>query len=312
MVNLVESVSEKMKGFSRKETVDYYKDIMERAWEQVEAADTPEVKSQKFDEAMEWTMLDKDYDDRTQRTFRGPVFVPIWWGRYDPTFRPALAGQRRQDCSALDARLQARRVPHSLPGADFAASVVGGVQTFSAKVIGDLNTFTSRVTNVTNPPPKPSVGSSSRWRRAQRRRVCLRLRLRRVRLRLRRRRSGRPGMACPSWIETGRNLLSGISRTEPAGSAGSSPRPVSLRPPGRAGNSSRIHLRARSGRARHADRQRQPGHAPQSDRRLHGLPGPGREGSRRQALRALAQALCSQPAAGRGTTWPRSASSWMS
>ena len=46
MVALVKSVTEKMKGFSRKETQDYYKNIMEQAWSQVETAQTPEVKSQ--------------------------------------------------------------------------------------------------------------------------------------------------------------------------------------------------------------------------------------------------------------------------
>ena len=49
-VTLVRSVSNKIKGFSRKETVSYYKSIMEKAWTQVEAAATPEVKSQKYDE----------------------------------------------------------------------------------------------------------------------------------------------------------------------------------------------------------------------------------------------------------------------
>ena len=68
-VKLVSSVSEKMKGFSRRETIEYYKSIMEKAWQQVEAADTPEVKSQKFDQTLEWTMLDRDYDDRTRRVF---------------------------------------------------------------------------------------------------------------------------------------------------------------------------------------------------------------------------------------------------
>ena len=41
MVALVKSVSEKMKGFSRKETQDYYKNIMEQAWAQVEAPRLP-------------------------------------------------------------------------------------------------------------------------------------------------------------------------------------------------------------------------------------------------------------------------------
>ena len=157
-VALVKSVAEKMRGFSRKETVDYYKSIMERAWQQVEAADTPEVKSQKLDDNLEWTMLDRDYDDRSRRTFHGPIFVPMWWGRYDPTYHPSSFGVS----TAKAGPSMAPTGRASLPGADFAASVVTGTQTFSSKVIGDLNSFTSRVTGVTNPPPKPSVGSSSR------------------------------------------------------------------------------------------------------------------------------------------------------
>ena len=85
-IKLVKSVSEKMKGFSRKETMAFYKNIMERAWGQIAAANTPEVQSKLFDDAMEWTMLDKDYDERARRTFVGPVFVPMWWGRYDPGY----------------------------------------------------------------------------------------------------------------------------------------------------------------------------------------------------------------------------------
>jgi len=154
-VKLVRSVSEKMKGFSRRETIEYYKSIMEKAWQQVEAADTPEVKSQKFDEALEWTMLDRDYDNRTRRVFTRPIFVPMWWGRYDPAWRGAAPTRTSAPASG--------RGSASLPGADFAASVVTGVQTFSSKVIGNVNEFTSRVTNVTNPPPPPpKTGGGSR------------------------------------------------------------------------------------------------------------------------------------------------------
>ena len=154
-IKLVKAVSEKMKGFSRKETVDYYKNIMERAWAQIAAADTPEVQTQLLDDTMEWTMLDKDYDDRARRTFTGPIFVPMWWGRYDPgysrpigTSRPVSVGGSAPSSSS-----------GGLPGATFAASVVGGVQNFSQKVIGNVGDFTSRVTNKTNPPPPPSRSS---------------------------------------------------------------------------------------------------------------------------------------------------------
>ncbi|MCI0521662.1 MAG: hypothetical protein L0Z70_15565 [Chloroflexi bacterium] len=153
VVNLVKSVSEKMKGFSRKETLAYYKEITQKAWAQVEAAGTPEVKSAKFDQVMEWTMLDRDYDDRTRRVFTGgPVFIPTWWGRYDPTFSPGRIGP------AVSPSGGGVSLPH-LPGSDFAASVVNGVQNFSGNVIGNLSDFTSKVTNKTNPIPV-STGSS--------------------------------------------------------------------------------------------------------------------------------------------------------
>lgn len=155
-VKLVRSVSEKMKGFSRRETVEYYKAIMEKAWRQVEAADTPEVKSQLFEETLEWTMLDRNYDDRTRRVFTGPVFVPVWWHRYDPGW----SGGGTRTVSAPS--IPSGKGSTALPGADFAASVVGGVQTFSQKVIGNVSDFTSRVTNVTNPPPKPSGTTGGR------------------------------------------------------------------------------------------------------------------------------------------------------
>jgi hypothetical protein len=157
-VNLVKSVGDKMKGFSRKESIAYYKSIMERAWQQIEAAGTPEVKSQMYDEALEWTMLDKDYDERTRRAFTGPIFIPMWWGRYDPTFRPVTTGAPKVG-SITPAATGGRS---SLPGATFAASVVGGVQNFSSKIIGDVSAFTSGVTNRTNPVPKTS--SSSSWK----------------------------------------------------------------------------------------------------------------------------------------------------
>ncbi len=160
MVRLVKSVSKKMKGFSRRETIAYYRDIMQRAWEQVETADTPEVKSQKFDEGLEWTMLDRNFDDRTREVLGpGPIFVPMWWHRYDPgvgrtaatrpTAAPSVGGDRATP--SLPA----------LPGSGCAVSVVNGVQNFSAGVIGSLSDFTGAITQKTNPPPVRS-GSSYR------------------------------------------------------------------------------------------------------------------------------------------------------
>ncbi|HVN56363.1 MAG TPA: hypothetical protein VMT46_18695 [Anaerolineaceae bacterium] len=155
MINLVKSVSEKMKGFSRKETIAYYQSVIEQAWAQVTAANTPEVKAQKYDEVMDWTMLDRNYGDRTQEVFRGgPVYVPMWWSRYDPVYRSHMGSAPAQTSTQSSGSSSGQSISlPNLPGSDFAASVVNGVQSFSAGVLGDVAAFTSGVTNKTNPIP---------------------------------------------------------------------------------------------------------------------------------------------------------------
>ena len=156
MVNLVKEVSEKMKGFSRKETIAYYESIMKEAWKQVEEAATPEVKVEKYDEVMDWTMLDRNYQDHTRDVFSsGPVFIPHWWGRYDPSFRTATqAGGSSVGAgpSTSGSGGQTISMPN-LPGSAFAASVINGSQAFSAGVLGNVTNFTSGITNKTNPIP---------------------------------------------------------------------------------------------------------------------------------------------------------------
>lgn len=170
MIALVPTVGEKMKGFSRKETVAYYEEIIKQAWQQVEAAQTPEVRAEKYSEAADWTMLDKDYDGRTRRTFgTGPVFMPSWWWRTDPTISHAGTSARTMGGSVAKGSAAAPSgggksttvtLP-SLPGSDAAASVIGSVQAFSSGVVGNIAAFTGAVTTKTNPVP---VQTSSTFR----------------------------------------------------------------------------------------------------------------------------------------------------
>jgi hypothetical protein len=133
---------------------------MEKAWQQVEAADTPEVKSEQFDKHMGWTMLDEDFDQRTQDVFRtGPVFVPMWWGRYDPGWSGSLKSAPKGGIPSSGGRGGAAPSMPNLPGGAFAASVVGGMQNFAGDVVGNITDFASGVTSKTNPIPKSSSGS---------------------------------------------------------------------------------------------------------------------------------------------------------
>jgi hypothetical protein len=160
MIELIKSVATKMKGFSLKETVAYYERIVDEAWSTVESAGTPEVRGARYEDLMDWTMLDKDADDRTRRAFGDvPVAQPSWWHRYEPISTSSGSGRNPGHASAGPGG-GGVSLP-TLPGASFAASIVNGVQGFSSDVIGGLGDFTSGVTSKTNPAATSSGGGSS-------------------------------------------------------------------------------------------------------------------------------------------------------
>ena len=159
MIDLIKSVGKKMEGFSHRESVRYYEEIINRAWKQVEDADTPEVKSEKYNEHMGWTMLDGDFENKTEDVFRrGPVYIPNWWHRYDPGYRPVGTSGPSGKVSSPSGRSGGGALPN-LPGGEFAASMANGISNFSGSVVGNITDFTSRITQKTNPIPKPTSSS---------------------------------------------------------------------------------------------------------------------------------------------------------
>jgi hypothetical protein len=162
-VNLVQSIQKKMKGFSLKETKDYYQTIVKQAWNQVETAETPEVKSEKYADNLEWSMLDRDFENRTRRTFStGPVIMPHWWMLYRPSSAPSVSPGRVSSTPSSVTVTHSKggvSLP-SLPGSQFAASVVTSVQNTAGNLVSNLTSFTGGVTKTTNPPPPPSRATS--------------------------------------------------------------------------------------------------------------------------------------------------------
>jgi hypothetical protein len=168
IVALVKSLNKKMKGFSRKETVAYYRDIVNRAWAQVTAETTPEIKSKYFDQGLEWMMMDDKFEDRTKETFgTGPVIMPPWWAYYRPwvpQVRSAGSGSPGGGSGGRSASSGGRgggqvTLP-TLPGSAFAGAIVGGMERTAGSIVSRLERFTGSVTDRTNPVPRSSSSSS--------------------------------------------------------------------------------------------------------------------------------------------------------
>ena len=152
-INLINGVNKKMKGFSRRETRDYYRAIITKAWKQVEEAGDDNLKVENWDRDLEWVMMDEDFDGRTRRVFDDVVIVhtPYWWGHYGgysgaPSSGGAVGVPGGTHGGAPD------RLP-TLPGSSFANEMTKGATGFAGSLLGDVGSFTGGITSVTNPIP---------------------------------------------------------------------------------------------------------------------------------------------------------------
>jgi hypothetical protein len=141
---LIKDVNQKMKGFHAKDTIDYYKDIVARAWKQVEAADTPEV----VDENLEWMMMDQEFEEKMPETFGDrPLPMPAWWWLHSAP-RTTTAPS-----AGVGKAAPATGAPRTVPGSQLANSVVLGIGSVSNRIVTNVSDFTARVTRVTHPVP---------------------------------------------------------------------------------------------------------------------------------------------------------------
>ncbi len=140
---LRETVEEKMRGYQRKETVAYYRQIVAKAWEQVEGAVSPDLASNAYDEQLLWLFLDPKYQSRTETVFRDRMFQPnpLWfwyWYGYThyhphPTYKPTI-----------DTVTQAAKPP-TIPGADFANNIATAVENTSSSIVVNLEKFANSI-----------------------------------------------------------------------------------------------------------------------------------------------------------------------
>lgn len=185
---LILSTSKRLEGFSLNETREYYKSICDKAWKQVEEADTDEMKSKLLGDHFGWAMLAEEPEKKVETVFTGGTFYePSWWWRYDPTYRPAHVHPSHPSHPAhpnsgsvfsdtnTGADSHTETSSHSdngggstampvLPGAMFARSITNSARSLGNKLTGNTQEFQSRIRNTTNPVPVAPSDSSSRHR----------------------------------------------------------------------------------------------------------------------------------------------------
>jgi hypothetical protein len=154
VVFLRHTVEEKLRGYCRRDTIDYYRKIVAKAWQQVEQAGTPELASKAYDEQLLWLFLDPNYQSRTQTTFRDKAFEPspfwLWyWYGYrhyhpKPTYKPNIKTPTKA------------AKPPTIPGADFANNIATAVENTSNNIVTNLEKFANAIV------PMPAAKASTK------------------------------------------------------------------------------------------------------------------------------------------------------
>jgi hypothetical protein len=154
VVFLRDTVEEKLRGYCRRDSIDYYRKIVTKAWEQVEQAGTPELASKAYDEQLLWLFLDPNYQARTQTAFGDRAFEPspfwlwYWYGyqhyQPNPTYRPNV-----------ETPTQAAKPP-TIPGADFANNIATAVENTSNNIVANLEKFANAIV-----PAPPAAKAST-------------------------------------------------------------------------------------------------------------------------------------------------------
>jgi len=137
------TVEEKLKGYCRRDTIDYYRKIVEKAWGQVEAAGTAQLTSQAYDEQLLWLFLDPKASDRTKTVFTDRVFMPdpVWfwyWYSYryyspNPVYRPNVGAPAQG------------QNPPTIPGADFANNIATAIEQSANNFVVNLEKFANSI-----------------------------------------------------------------------------------------------------------------------------------------------------------------------
>jgi len=149
-----DTVEEKLRGYCRRDTIDYYSKIVTKAWEGVEQANTSELASKAYDEQLLWLFLDPDFQSRTKKAFEYKTFEPspfwywYWYGYVfyhpQPSYQPNIEMPN-----------QAARPP-PIPGADFANGIATAVENTANNIVVNLEKFANAIV----PTPPPSKASS--------------------------------------------------------------------------------------------------------------------------------------------------------
>jgi hypothetical protein len=160
---LVTTVNQRLRGYSREDTIKYYKSIVDTAWKQVTNAQTPELKGDVLNQNIDWLLSDQKFDDQFKNIFPPGTIVtpnPNWWWYWNiPRSPSGPAYPSTTTPSTTTPSIPAK--PTTLPGQDFANTVVLNLQSASNNMVKNIQDFANRLVPFQSPPSNQSINKPS-------------------------------------------------------------------------------------------------------------------------------------------------------
>lgn len=162
---LITTVNRKLSGYSRKDTMNYYKSIVDKAWAQVAQAGTPDLMGDALNNNLEWLLTDDGFDSRFKATIPPNIIIvpnPAWWWYWGGpnlpnTAQPSGQQQTRTPVGQPSPTTPAPSMPSKpapLPGQDFANNIVRNLQGASNNMVKNMQDFANKLVPFAQAPAK--------------------------------------------------------------------------------------------------------------------------------------------------------------
>ncbi|MCK5133301.1 MAG: hypothetical protein KAR40_14260 [Candidatus Sabulitectum sp.] len=145
-LKMIKVLAKKMDGFSLKESQEYYRSVIESAWNMVAADRSAEKAGEILGDRLQWLLADGKFDSRVRKLSSDrSILLPMYMYGY---FRGGVTGGRLTGTGGM-----------SLSQA--CSQVAGALERAAGNTVSNLTKLSSTVTSKSNPVPVSTYSSSS-------------------------------------------------------------------------------------------------------------------------------------------------------
>lgn len=160
LINLIKATNKKMVGYNLEKTIDYYQNMINEAWIEVNSMPN-EIEWEDIEDKFEWMVLDEDFEDKSERYLSNRYYYhrPYWYSYY---YYHGYYWNSRNYYSYHPGSVS-RNVPaERINMFTFADSIVNGIENLSNNVVSNFSNFANNIIQTVAPIQRATSGGGGR------------------------------------------------------------------------------------------------------------------------------------------------------